>query len=123
MSISILQDLARQVKANTYTQSLCKIQRSRYVGTEKEYLIISFAKPIVFGSEKHNSVSIGLLITDQLKKKVKFWNDPQIPIRMVGETCERCMATDCKERIEKPLYISQQQKVEDLKVALNALTN
>jgi hypothetical protein len=123
VSITILQDLARQVKANAYTQSLCKIQRSRYIGTEKEYLIVSFAKPIVFGSEKHNSVSIGLLITDQLKKKVKFWNDPQIPIRMVGETCERCTATDCKERIEKPLYISQQQRVEDLKIALKALSN
>ncbi|MCI0751540.1 MAG: helix-turn-helix domain-containing protein [Flammeovirgaceae bacterium] len=121
VSIDILKDLFREVKAGTYTQSLCRVQRSKYIGTDKEYLIISFAKPIVFGSEKHNSVSIGLLINDQLKKKVKFWNDPQIPIRMVGETCERCVATDCKERVEKPLFVTQQQRVENMKVALGAL--
>jgi hypothetical protein len=121
VSITILQDLAREVKSGTYTQSLCRVQRSRYIGTEKEYLIISFAKPIVFGSQRHNSVAIGLLITDQLKKKIKFWNDPQIPIRVVGEMCERCVATDCKERVEKPLYINQQQRVENMKLALKAL--
>jgi transcriptional regulator with XRE-family HTH domain len=121
VSITVLQDLAREAKAGTYTQSLCRVQRSRYIGTDKEYLIISFAKPIVFGSEKHNSVSIGLLITDQLKKKIKFWNDPQIPVRMVSETCERCIATDCKERVEKPLHINQQQRIENMKMALGAL--
>ncbi len=121
VSISILKELDKSVKAGTYSQSLCRIQRSKYFGTDKEYLIISFAKPIVFGSDNHNSVAIGLLLTDQLKKKVKFWNDAQIPIRMVGETCERCIATDCQERSEKPLYIAQQQKVENLKLALTAL--
>lgn len=121
VSLTILKDLDKEVKAGTYTQSLCKVQRSKYIGTDKEYLIISFAKPIVFGAHKHNSVSIGLLLTDQLKKKVKFWNDPQIPIRMVSETCERCIASDCHERVEKPLYIAQQQKVENMKMALGAL--
>lgn len=122
VSITALQDLAREVKAGTYTQSLCRVQRSRYIGTDKEYLILSFAKPIVFGSDRHNSVAIGLLITDQLKKKIKFWNDPQIPVRMVGETCERCLATDCKERVEKPLFIAQQQRTENIKMALQGLT-
>jgi XRE family transcriptional regulator, fatty acid utilization regulator len=121
VSLTILQDLAKESKAGTYTQSLCRVQRSRYIGSDKEYLIISFAKPIVFGASRHNSVCIGLLITDQLKKKIKFWNDPQIPVRMVGETCERCTATDCNERVEKPLFINQQQKVENMKTALKAL--
>lgn len=121
VSITVLQDLSKEVKAGTYTQSLCRVQRSKYIGTDKEYLILSFAKPIVYGSNSHNSVAIGLLITDQLKKKIKFWNDPQIPVRMVGETCERCTATDCKERVEKPLYINQQQRIENMRAALNAL--
>jgi XRE family transcriptional regulator, fatty acid utilization regulator len=121
VSLTILKDLDQATREGTYTQSLCRVQRSKYIGTDKEYLIISFAKPIVFGSDKHNSVSLGLLITDQLKKKIKFWNDPQIPIRLVGETCERCAASDCLERAEKPLYISQQQKVGNMKTALEAL--
>jgi hypothetical protein len=123
VSITILQDLAKETKSGEYKQSLCKAQRSKYYGTDKEYLIISFAKPIVFGSEKHNSVSIGLLLTDQLKKKVKFWNDPQIPIRMVGETCERCAATDCKERAEKPLQLMQKQKIENIQNTLKGLSS
>jgi hypothetical protein len=123
VSITILQELAHEVKTGVYTQSLCRLQRSRYIGTDKEYLIISFAKPIVFGSSRHNSVAIGLLITDQLKKKIKFWNDPQIPVRMVSETCERCIATDCHERVEKPLFITQQQRVENMKLALKALSD
>ncbi|MFM8913092.1 MAG: XRE family transcriptional regulator, partial [Flammeovirgaceae bacterium] len=117
-----LEDLAREVKSGEYKQSLCRIQRSKYIGTDKEYLIISFAKPIVFGSEKHNSVAIGLLITDQLKKKVRFWNDPQIPIRMVSETCERCAATDCKERAERPLHVIQRQKIENIQNTLRGLS-
>jgi len=121
VSLTILQDLAKEIKTGNYTQSLCRVQRSKYFGTNKEYLIISFAKPMVFGSQKQNSVSLGLLITDQLKKKVRFWNDPQIPIRMVGETCERCVATDCLERAEKPLRIAQQQKIENMKFALKGL--
>lgn len=122
VSLTILKELASEIKAGDYKQSLCRVQRSKYIGTDKEYLIISFAKPMVFGSNKHNSVSIGLLITDQLKKKVKFWNDPQIPIRMVGKTCERCQASDCKERVEKPLYLIQQQKVENIKNTLKGLS-
>ena len=123
VSIRILQDLSREVKAGRYKKSVCRIQRSRYIGTDKEYLIIAFAKPIVYGSDRHNSVSIGLLITDQLKRKLKFWNDPQIPVRMVSETCERCIATDCRERAEKPLHINQQQKIESVRLALEALSN
>jgi transcriptional regulator with XRE-family HTH domain len=123
VSITILDELAKHVKSGEYKQSLCRIQRSKYIGTDKEYLIISFAKPIVFGDEKHNSVSIGLLLTDQLKKKVKFWNDPQIPIRMVSETCERCVATDCKERAEKPLQVIQKQKIENIQNTLKGLSS
>jgi transcriptional regulator with XRE-family HTH domain len=121
VSISILQDLAKQLHDGTYTKPICKIQRSKYIGTDKEYLIISFAKPSMTGSPINNSISLGLLLTDQLKIKVRFWNDPSIPIRMVGETCERCPATDCADRKEKPAVFAKTQKLENIKIALRAL--
>jgi predicted transcriptional regulator/DNA-binding Xre family transcriptional regulator len=121
VSITILQDLAKQQKEGTYDQPLCRAQRSKYIGTDKEYLIISFAKPSMKGSRTNNSISVGLLLTEQLKRKVKFWNDPAIPIRMVGETCERCPASDCAERKEQPLEIIKSQRVGNLKIALSAL--
>jgi transcriptional regulator with XRE-family HTH domain/predicted transcriptional regulator len=121
VAIQILKDLNAQLNNGMYRGPICKVQRSKYFGTEKEYLIISLAKPSVNGSEINNSVSLGLLLTDQLKVKVKFWNDPAIPIRMVGETCERCAVTDCAERKEKPLEYLKSQRVENMKFALNSL--
>ena len=59
---------------------------------------------------------------EQLKKKVKFWNDPAIPIRMVGETCERCPATDCAERVAEPIVLIKEQRLSVMKTALNALS-
>jgi len=121
VAIHILQELSRQVHYGTYTKPVCKVQRSKYIGTDKEYLIISFAKPSMQGSDIHNSVSLGLLLTDQMKLKVRFWNDPAIPIRMVGETCQRCAASDCAERVAKPLVYAKSQKIENMKIALRAL--
>lgn len=121
VSITILEALTRQLKSDNYQRPLCRAQRSRYIGTNSEYLIISFAKPSLKGSPVNNSVSLGLVINDQLKRKVRFWNDPAIPIRMVGETCERCPATDCAERQELPLHYLKSQRAENLKVALRAL--
>ncbi len=75
------------------------------------------------GSQTNNSITVGLLLTSQLKKKVAFWNDPAIPIRMVGETCERCPAADCRERVAEPKILQQSQHVAVMKTALEALSD
>jgi transcriptional regulator with XRE-family HTH domain len=122
VAIKILKDLDNELRDGMYDGPLVRVQRSRYLGTDKEYLIISFAKPSVNGSKINNSVSIGLLMTDQVKIKIRFWNDPAIPIRMVGETCERCSATDCADRMAPPLVFQKNQRVENMKFALNSLS-
>lgn len=123
VSINILRDLTVQLKKGGYFKPLCLAQRSRYFGNEKEYLIISFAKPAMEGLNVNNSISVGLLLTNQLKKKVAFWNDPAIPIRMVGETCQRCPATDCMERVAPPEILQQAQRITTMKTALSALSD
>jgi XRE family transcriptional regulator, fatty acid utilization regulator len=121
ISINILKELSFQLRKGLYHQPLCAAQRSRYFGNENEYLIISFAKPAMDGINVNNSISVGLLLTNQLKKKVKFWNDPAIPIRMVGETCQRCPATDCVERVAPAEILQQTQRISSMKTALSAL--
>lgn len=121
ISINILRELTTELKKGSYRKPLCRAQRSKYIGTDKEYLIISLAKPLLQGSGSNNSVSVGLLLTDTMKKKVRFWNDPAIPIRMVGETCERCAATDCQERKAAPIVYQKTRRVENVKSALQAL--
>ena len=123
ISINILRNLSSQLKKGTYSKPLCMAQRSRYFGNEKEYLILSYAKPAMEGLSTHHSISIGLLLTNQLKKKVMFWNDPAIPIRMVGETCQRCPATDCAERAAEPEVLQQAQRIAVMKTALTALSD
>lgn len=123
ISINILRNLSSQMKKGVYGGPLCMAQRSRYFGNEKEYLIITFANPAMEGTPLHNSISIGLLLTTQLRKKVAFWNDPAIPIRMVGETCQRCPATDCAERVAEPVILQRAEKLTIMKTALKALSD
>ena len=123
ISINILKNLSVQLKKGLYSSPLCFAQRSRYFVNEKEYLILSFAKPSLEGTGINHSISIGLLLTSQVKKKVQFWNDPAIPIRMVGETCQRCPAVDCAERIAEPVVLMKEQRLSVMKTALGALTD
>ncbi len=121
ISINILKNLSQQMRKGTYARPLCLAQRSRYFGNEKEYLLVSFAKHAMDGSEENHSISIGMLMTHQLRKKIAFWNDPAIPIRMVGETCQRCPATDCNERGAEPAVLQKSQRIASMKIALHAL--
>jgi XRE family transcriptional regulator, fatty acid utilization regulator len=123
ISINILRNLSTQLKKGIYSRPLCMAQRSRYFGNEKEYLILSFAKPAMEGMSINHSISIGLLLTNQLRKKVMFWNDPAIPIRMVGETCQRCPAADCEERAGAATVLQQTQRTTVMKTALKALSD
>ncbi|WP_448519995.1 helix-turn-helix domain-containing protein [Rhodoflexus sp.] len=120
VSIQVIQDLRAKLQAGE-ADVLCKAQRSKYYGLEKEYLILSMAKPSFKGSPIIHSVSIGLLVNDALKKSIRFWNDPAIPIRLVGETCERCIATDCESRAAEPTIRRQEQRIANLKAALETL--
>jgi Zn-dependent peptidase ImmA (M78 family) len=122
ISINILKSLSVNLRKGISEKTLCMAQRSRYFGNEKEYLILSFARPALEGAPIHHSISIGLLLTNSLKKKVQFWNDLSIPIRMVGETCQRCPATDCAERMADPAVLIQEQKISVMKTALGALS-
>ena len=52
-----------------------------------------------FKKNQYQSVSIGLLITKQLKGKINFLNDPKIKTIDVRIICARCIIKNCKERL------------------------
>ena len=60
------------------------------------------------------SVTLGFLLTDELRQKVAFANDPQINRLIINDTCERCQIMDCKERIEKPFVYEGKLQLEKL---------
>lgn len=112
VSIRILKEIENLRIKNEYNKPVIGIQRSKYYDSENEYLIISVAKPLENIPDQNNSVSIGILMNNELKKRIRFWEDKNIPARVVNQTCERCPAEDCRERVSLPLEFEKAKKSE-----------
>lgn len=121
VTIWLLQDLqSKQIREN-YTGMLTDIQRSRYNGSDDEYLCFTIARPAHPTPDTNISVTLGLLVNDELKRKIRFWNDRTIKIKEVSQTCERCPIQDCAERVASPLVVEQENKQKRLEKALERL--
>lgn len=122
IAVSLLKDLYQMQDKGQYVDTVVSAQISEYYGTDDRYLCITIARPS-YPSPKHNvSVTLGFLINDNLKEKVKFLNDPAINTREVNKTCERCPITDCKERAVEPTVIIEREKRRRVQKALKKLT-
>ena len=69
----------------------------------------------------NSSVTLGFAIDDNLRSMAQFLNDPALPRRKVNETCERCGAADCAERMKPPIVLDKKYTLERLKQAIAAL--
>lgn len=118
VSIRVLKEIENLREKNKYNKPVIGIQRSKYFESENEYLIISVAKPLENIPNQNNSVSIGILINNELKKRIRFWDDENIPIRIVNQTCERCPIEDCKERAAAPVMFEKAEKFAELGKAI-----
>ncbi|MEM9821430.1 MAG: ImmA/IrrE family metallo-endopeptidase, partial [Bacteroidota bacterium] len=110
MSLSLLKDLQQMQAEGKYVGTIVGAQRSRYHGTEDEYLCFTLARSGFPTPNVNVSVTIGLLLDDELKEKVRFWNDPSIASREVNKTCERCVIKDCKDRIVPASIVEKKEK-------------
>jgi len=99
------------------------IQFSKYAVTEEEYICFTIARPAYMPARKHVSVTIGLLVDNELREKIKFLKDPSIPRRIVGVTCERCPVSDCQERAVPPVIIEKKLRRVKIEQALKQLMN
>ncbi|MDX5421990.1 MAG: helix-turn-helix domain-containing protein [Hymenobacteraceae bacterium] len=102
VSITLFEEAERQQSSG---KPLVGIQRSSYINSDNAYLVLALAQP---AERTSNTISIGLLINENLSRKVKFLNDPAILARQVNETCERCPAVDCLERAAAPVILEKQ---------------
>lgn len=120
ISITMLKEVNKLSKAGNYTRPIAGIQRSQYVNSKNEYLCITLARPLNRKPELSSSVTLGFLINNELKKRVKFWGDAQIPVKQVNESCERCPLTDCNERAAQPVVYNRENETAELENALNS---
>ena len=121
VSLSLLKDLHQMQQEGKYVDTFVRAQRSRYIGTEDEYLCLTIARPAYPLPNRNVSVTIGLLMNDEMRQKIAFYEDPAIQFREVNKTCERCPVTDCKERAAPPTVIDKRDEWKRIQARLAEL--
>lgn len=117
VSVNIIKQ-ARQGKSKGV---LVDAQLSSYWNSEDVYFCLSMARGQAQASGKFSSVTIGLLVNEQLREAFRFLNDPALPKRLVHTTCERCGIEDCEARARPPLILEEKSGDQELMDRLRAL--
>ncbi len=117
VSIHLLQELDGDEGANLRIEA----QRSRYYGTDDEYFCITLARTGYPRPGKNVSVTLGLLVTDDLRRELGFLDDPAVPYVVVNTTCERCPILDCRVRAAPPSVVEHREQYRAVRDALSAL--
>lgn len=109
LSLSLLKDLHDIQLGGKYVGTIVGAQRSKYFGTDDEYFALTLARPGNPGSNINISVTIGILIDEELHNTIQFIKDPSITDRIVNKTCQRCPIQDCKERAAPATIIQKRE--------------
>jgi hypothetical protein len=110
ISIKTIQDLE---KTSKYRPTF-GAQISSYIDQKNEYLVLSSATKDPFKKDINRSVSIGMLLSPHLKKKLNFLKENTFPKKIVGITCETCAVKNCAERAAAPLRLEKKEKYTEI---------
>ncbi len=121
LSLSLLKDLQDLQQVGKYVGTIVGAQRSRYFGTDDEYLCLTLTRSATPTPDQNVSVTIGLLINEELKEKIKFVDDAFITFREVNKTCERCAIENCKERAVPATVVEKRQQRKAIQESLKKI--
>lgn len=121
VSINAIKQLRTSLQLDKTTTQVCDAQVSNYWETELSYFCITVAKPNTSNHRESMSVTLGILIDDNARRLFKFLNDPNIKVKTVNTTCERCSVPDCSERATAPFFIEKQNEQKEIDAALAGL--
>ena len=110
ISIKTIQDLENSSKE----RSTFGIQISAYENQKNEYLVLSSATSDPFKNEINRSVSIGMLLSPHLKKKLAFFNENTFEKNTVGVTCETCSVKNCEVRVAEPIKLEKRNRHKEI---------
>ncbi|WP_036821697.1 helix-turn-helix domain-containing protein [Polaribacter sp. Hel1_85] len=110
VSIKTIQDLENSKK----NRSTFGVQISSYVNQKNEYLVLSSATSDPFKKDISRSVSIGMLLSPHLKKKLHFFKEDTFSKKLVGVTCETCAVKNCLERVADSTRLEKQIKYDEI---------
>ncbi|NNE30242.1 MAG: helix-turn-helix transcriptional regulator [Saprospiraceae bacterium] len=110
MALTLLNELHEMESTGKYVGTIAGVQRSKFFGTEDEYLGFTVARPANPQSPYNVSLTLGMIIDEDLRSKIKFVDDPAIQVKEVNTTCERCPIEDCAERSAEPKIIRKRER-------------
>ncbi len=121
ISIDNLKTLKKDLSVNPESKQRAGVIHSNFFNSKDEFLALSVAKASRFIPGNLYSVTIGFLIDDKLKSKIKFLGDKSIRYQAVNDTCETCGLSDCRERVAPPITLERNQQLQNLKKAISKL--
>ncbi|MGK0290676.1 MAG: transcriptional regulator with XRE-family HTH domain/predicted transcriptional regulator [bacterium] len=119
LPLQLIQNLEQSIEE----PPLIGIQRAKVLSTGSEFLFITLSRPLVLVKDSSTSVTLGLEITPKLKRKIRFWNDKNIPRINIDETCERCPLNEeqCSQRAAPSTVFQREQDIVERNTELQAL--
>jgi hypothetical protein len=125
LSIKLLQELDKNADLDTENERLIAgVQRAKFMDSGDEYLCIAIAiaKPGYPENSQNVSVTLGVLLDEQSKQTIKFWDDPAIPCIDVNITCQRCALENCRDRVAEPVFAQRRDTRRKMQELIEKLT-
>lgn len=114
-------NIIKQARQRKQEEVIVQAQLSNYWNSDDAYFCLSMARPEAQANGKFSSVTLGLLVNEQLREKFRFLSDPALPERQVFTTCERCGIADCEARARPPLILEERSDDQELMRTLRQL--
>ncbi|MCC7503959.1 MAG: helix-turn-helix domain-containing protein [Saprospiraceae bacterium] len=124
LSLTLLDDLRerQQEAGRPDTDWIAGVQRAQFIDSGEEYLCFAVAKPGYPTPNRNVSVTLGILLDQDARRTIRFWNDAAIPRQRVNVTCERCALADCAERAAPPSVVRKRETRRRMEEVLHKLT-
>jgi hypothetical protein len=121
--VKLLSVLAEQQKKGSANTPLIAAQRARFGSNDDLFFHITLARPLALTPNTNTSVTLGFRIDNLFKTTVGCWDDQQVPLAEVYESCERCglEPSECELRAVPPSIFESNRIIENRNVKLDNL--
>ncbi len=125
LPVQLLRQLEKKQRTGHDGSTIIAAQRSRFLELEVDLFTITLARASKVQLGMNVSGSVSFIINEEFRNTVGFWNDPDVPIVEVNESCERCGLTElqCPERAASPEIFQEEQTHRQREEALQQLIN
>ena len=114
--------LIRDVVHSGTDAPITGLMRANFHTGKESYLCLGIARSSPFRSDEFVGVMIGVREDKQSKKYFRFMDDPNIPVKEVNLTCERCAIESCSERVAPPVVLERKQQRQAIRDRIKKIT-